>query len=345
MWGFRHAVCRTDNHVRNAMPLPPEIDPILLDRMLAGIATPSEQAEVAAWIAADPRHAAMVAALDDVRATRVPEVAGRTDVAWQSLQARINAQAVTSIRNAPSLKRSRQRTAATWWGVAAVLAISVGGATLWRGRNSTVELVTLAGQRASTKLPDGSRMTLAGGSRATWSRQFGSGAREVLLEGEATFDVVHDTTQPFRVRVGENVAEDVGTKFVVRASPEISGVEVAVEEGAVALSRASARATLLVAGDRGRISADGSVLVTHDGAMHAAWARGEFVFDNTALTDALPALSRWYGVTITASPSMNTRRVTGQFMTLPLDPLLESLALALDAKVSRNGSVITISPH
>lgn len=321
------------------------MDPLLLDRLLTGVATPAEQAQIADWIAADPRHAAMLTALRDAHAARDPQAAVSTEVAWKGLQARIATSTVRSISDAPSVRRKTWRPAAAVWKIAAALIITATGTSVWRARTAEVELVAQAGQRLSTTLPDGSRMTLASGSRARWPRRFGSGAREVRLEGEAFFEVVHDTTQPFRVRVGDNVAEDVGTRFVVRAWPETSGVEVAVEEGAVALGRNRARPTLLAAGDRGRVAPDGHVEVAHDGAARAAWGRGEFVFDNTTLTEALPALGRWYGVTLTASSAMQNRRVTGRFSALPLDPLLESLALALDARVSRSGSVITLTPR
>jgi transmembrane sensor len=83
--------------------------------------------------------------------------------------------------------------------------------------------------------------------------------------------------------------------------------------------------------------------VSKDGAERAAWIRGDFVFDGTPLSEALPALGRWYGVTLTATPDMLQRRVTGQFAALPLDPMLESLALALNAQLVRDGSTITFS--
>lgn len=327
------------------MPAPHEFDPLLLDRLLAGSATQEERSQIEAWMAQDPRNAAMLSALRETH--HVPDASSpeKTQLAWNALQSRISAGSVRSIGDAPSLRRKSRFATSTLLRVAAALLVAVGGTALWRAQTAEMTLVAPLGQRVSATLPDGSQMTLAAGSRATWPRRFGKGDRDVTLEGEGYFDVVHDTTQPFRVHVGDNVAEDVGTRFVVRAWPEIGGVEVSVEEGAVALGREAMQPTLLAAGDRGRVTSDGRVSVEHDGAERAAWIRGEFVFDNTTLTDALPALGRWYGVTINASPAMQSRRVTGRFSTLPLDPLLESLALALNAKIDRAGSTITLSPQ
>lgn len=327
---------------------PHDFDTALLDRFLAGSATPDETARVADWLAADRRHVALMQALREAHAAPGTIASSATDAAWQALQARIDRsthdEAIRPIHTAPGVRRAAQtRGLPTWLRVAAVLVVGVTGGVLWRNATASQEYTAPLGQRLSMTLPDGSRMTLAGGSSARVPRSFGAGSREITLQGEGHFDVVHDTTQPFRVRAGNVLAEDVGTRFVVRAWPEVGGVEVAVEEGIVALAQGHAAPTLLHAGDRGRVTSAGRVEVSQDGAERAAWIRGEFVFDGTALSEALPALARWYGVTLTATPDMLERRVTGQFAALPLDPMLESLALALNAQLVRNGSTITFS--
>ncbi|MBL0889620.1 MAG: FecR domain-containing protein [Gemmatimonadaceae bacterium] len=333
---------------------PHDADTALLDRILAGSATSDDQARLDTWLAADRRHAALLKALREAHATAgtttaFATTASATDAAWQALQERMGHAAdrdatVRPIHTAPGVRRAAQtRGLPTWLRVAAVLVVGVIGGVLWRNATASQEYTAPLGQRISMTLPDGSRMTLAGGSSARVPRSFGAGSREITLQGEGHFDVVHDTTQPFRVRAGNVLAEDVGTRFVVRAWPEVGGVEVAVEEGIVALAQGHAAPTLLHAGDRGRVTSAGRVEVRQDGAERAAWIRGEFVFDGTALSEALPALARWYGVTLTATPDMLERRVTGQFAALPLDPMLESLALALNAQLVRNGSTITFS--
>ena len=79
------------------------------------------------------------------------------------------------------------------------------------------------------------RVTLNAGSRLRWRADYGARTREVQLEGEGYFEVRHDGARPFRVHAPGAVAEDLGTRFTVRAYPEGSGVEVAVAEGRVAL--------------------------------------------------------------------------------------------------------------
>lgn len=313
----------------------------LLDRVLAGEASAAEQAQAAEWAAADPRRAALLRGVPDQLTTPAVD----TDAAWAALSARLDAPVVRPITSAPSMRRP-----ARWPRVAAAAALVLAAIGGWRAlAPSTIELVAPTGQRVSRTLPDGSTITLAAGSRARWSRDFGAATREVQLDGEGYFDVVHDTTRPFRVRARDGVAEDVGTRFVVRAWPELPHLEVAVEEGIVALADTaqarSARGTLLSAGQRGVLTDDGRVAVSTDVDEALGWIRGELVFDDTPLREALPAIGRWYGVTLTADATMADRRLTARFAQQPLEQLLEALGLALNARVRRDGTSITLAPN
>ena len=207
------------------------------------------------------------------------------------------------------------------------------------------------GQRVSLTLPDGSVMTLAAGSRASWPRRFSGEQREVVVDGEAFFDVVHDSAVPFRVRVRDAVAEDVGTRFLVKGWPELTQVEVVVEEGVVALSDSVAIRTMPVearthlrAGERGRLQPDGSIAVATGRAGESAWLQGELSFTDAPLAEVLPVLSRWYNVTLTADPAVLSRRVTARFVTQPLPQLVASLQLALGLRTTQRGSTITLTP-
>ncbi|MEP6835354.1 MAG: FecR domain-containing protein, partial [Gemmatimonas sp.] len=270
----------------------PSINDILLERYLAGVASDDERAQVAAWLKADPARAAF---LEHVRnaftATgKIPD----TDASWLQLQARMAASTGTrSLREVRDkrVQRSTVRpTASRWqqtaWKAAAAIVLVAGAASLWKLGANRSQAGTVSGalafeaplgQSANTTLPDGTKLTLAPGSRAEWSSSYGQSAREVTLRGEGFFDVVHDASRPFRVRARDGVAEDVGTRFMVRAWPELDRLEVAVEEGIVSLSD-STRArrvagTLLHAGQNGRLASDGTVQVRpHSGAAFA-WMR------------------------------------------------------------------------
>jgi transmembrane sensor len=317
-------------------------DPIspLIDRLLAGEASDAERARVAEWVAQDANRAAL---LDGLRAAVKQSPIVDTDAAWSRLAMQLDSSAARA--TVVPLRGPNRRRA---WAIAAaaVAVMAVGALRLLD--DGVTSIVAPIGQRVSATLPDGSTIQLGAGSRISWSRAFGKPDRDVRLDGEGYFDVVHDAARPFRVRARDAVAVDIGTRFVVRAWPELRGVEVAVEEGEVGLSdsasmRSGAIASLR-AGSRGVLQPDGRVIVTNDAPGALGWTQGELVFDDAPLAEALPSIGRWYGVTIDVSPAMRDRRLTARFAQQPLPSLLEALGLALQARVVRDGARVTIMP-
>jgi transmembrane sensor len=245
------------------------------------------------------------------------------------------------LRGRGSPPASRPRWFREAWRAAAVLLLLVGGSGVWWMQRDRVHVAQAPrGSRTKVVLPDGSTLMLAAGSSARWLGNFDRGTRDITLEGEGYFTVVHDTTRRFRVHARDGVVEDVGTRFVVRAWPELVRLEVAVEEGAATLTDSararSAPGTLLRAGQVGRLGRDGAVTVSDNADALISWTRGELVFDDTPLSEALPALSRWYGVELRVDAALQTRRLNARFANQPLSQLLDALALALDARVIRD---------
>lgn len=274
-----------------------------------------------------------------------------TDHAWQRLQARIDqAEAIPAeVVTRPQLARVSpfSRVALR---LAAAIALLAGGTALWMAR-PTSELVFVAGAGAPSvhRLPDGSDLTLAPGSRAELLPGFGGARREVRLSGAGYFDVVHDEARPFRVRAAGGVAEDIGTRFVVRAWPELGALDVAVEEGVVALADSAtatrSRGTNLVAGQRGRLHADGVVAVTAVVDGEFDWLQSQLVFDRAPLSEALPEVGRWFDVELRADAALSDRRLSARLRAESLPHVLDALSLALDVQVRREGRVITLLPR
>ena len=130
--------------------LPHDADTALLDRILAGSATPDDQARLDTWLAADRRHAALLKALREAHATAgtitaFATTASATDAAWQALQASMGsaADSNTSVRplhTAPSVRAAtRPRGLPTWLRVAAVLLVGVTGGVLWQNATARQE--------------------------------------------------------------------------------------------------------------------------------------------------------------------------------------------------------------
>ena len=279
-----------------------------------------------------------------------------TDAAWARLSSMIAARESRPIERvlvAPPPRHWSRR----WAMAAAIVAIIVGALTTTpfatRARftraNPETVIASERGQSRTINLADGSTVVLDAGSRIRVPRSFGRRARDISLEGTAYFVVKHDAAMPFRVHVRDGVIEDVGTRFVVEAYDELRHATVSVAEGSVALQSADVRSAPvpLVAGDVGELAEAGAVRVAQhvDVDSRVAWMRGELVFDDTPLADALPRLSRWYDRDVRlADSSLATRRLTARFRAdQPPDVVFGGVALALGARASQQGRVVTLT--
>jgi ferric-dicitrate binding protein FerR (iron transport regulator) len=91
----------------------------------------------------------------------------------------------------------------------------------------------------SVDLPDGSTVTLREGASLTIVDNFGSGSREVVIEGEGYFEIKHDPRRRFIAHCNGVAVTVLGTAFNIRLSPKTGEVEVTVTQGKVNVSDAT----------------------------------------------------------------------------------------------------------
>ena len=104
-----------------------------------------------------------------------------------------------------------------------------------QNRLTYTEYTSPYGSKSKVKLPDGSLVWLNAGSTLRHSSNFNVSNREVYLEGEGYFDVIHNEQTPFLVLTSTIIVKVLGTAFNVKAYPEESVVETTVESGTVQL--------------------------------------------------------------------------------------------------------------
>ena len=354
-----------------------EIDWTLLARYFAGESSATETAVVERWVAAEPSRREELETLrrwwDDARALPSP---GRIDAMWASLSNHMHAgdgvvvddaaKAASQRRHGPALAIVPRATPQTRWSRIGLGAIAAGlllaaGTFVYRSQDTaptTVaaeqadrEYATGRGQRATIGLVDGSRVEL-GYASTLRVRQFENGRRELFLEGEAVFDVVHDESRPCIVHAANATTEDLGTVFGVRAYPGDSAVRVVVVSGKVALrpradAPESARpGTVLLPGQLGQLDTRGRVRVDSgvDTTAYLAWLSGRVAFDNVPLADIAADLERRFGVTIRiADSTVAARRVTVVDMPVrSVTDVLDAAVVPLGLRIRRSGDVFSI---
>lgn len=185
-------------------------------------------------------------------------------------------------------------------------------------------------------LPDSSSVTLAPGS--TLRLQKHKDKRLVQMTGKVYFNVRHDDRAPFRVNAGSGFVKVLGTRFQVDSRDPIS---VSVVSGKVLFSaiRSGEKALILTKGQSAALdpAASKPVEITPKHPNPAAWATGEFIYDNTPLPEVLSELSEYYDVTLVAfdagHSSGESRSLSGEFSTSSLQEILNLINSALGTDI------------
>jgi len=322
---------------------PSPLDWDKLGRYLAGEASPEEAAEIRHWLERNPDEARRIIAMNDAIARLEPQAALDVEGALAKVRTRMQSPGPAPRASSASRWGRRVGVAEAWAAAAAVLLVA--GVTLWRGRDRGKAVIaeapaavhsTAVGERRTVRLEDGTEIMLGPASRIT------ARGREVALEGEAFFRVVHDPARPFTVRAGQATIRDVGTVFSVHDDGD-NRVRVVVSEGAVQLSDVR-DSVLLSRGDvgllqEGRLAAERGTATAED----LAWTTGKLVFRDASIDEVSADLKRWYGVELRVTDSALLRRhFTGSFTSEPTNRVVDVLALALGARAERRGDTVYI---
>lgn len=218
-------------------------------------------------------------------------------------------------------------------GIAAAVIVGIFLYTSWR--TSWTDYMAYDIPQTFT-LPDSSSVTLAPGS--TLSLQKHKDKRLVQMTGKVYFNVRHDDRAPFRVDAGSGFVKVLGTRFQVDSRDPIS---VSVVSGKVLFSaiRSGEEALILTKGQSAVLdpAASKPVEITPKHPNPAAWATGEFIYDNTPLPEVLSELSEYYDVTLVAfdagHSSGESRRLSGEFSTSSLQEILNLINSALGTDI------------
>jgi len=325
--------------------------------------TAAEEAGLAAWLAADPRHEAMLAEVETAYRTfdrlafypRPPD--GPID---------------------PDLLVRRRRPALAPALLAAAAAAAVAAILWWKAPTApatTPATVVTAGARF-LRLPDGSKVELNSGSEV--AEHFTATERRIrLVRGEAHFDVAKNPLRPFIVEADSVAVRAVGTAFDVRLGA--TAVDVLVTEGKVGVTTAAGRppaiggaprdaatpaalgpGLILVAGQRTEVptvpaKTDQPPLVVEDLSQHQidralAWQSSRLVFDAMPLSEVIARFNRAaaeqdgpHAVHLTvAGGDLGNMRISGRVRYDSADNFVEVLEDDFGVTAERHGSEIIL---
>lgn len=286
----------------------------LLKKYLFGLCTPQELEQVKLLLEqpeADEILHQLMTEMPGYEEAPVSDEAGLTDKVanWKrQVQDRI----IKNEQYSLSGKKRRWQSLPKFWRYAAVWAgiLMVSSVTYWQINKSNeqrqiamVSQVNKKGGPVKYLLPDGSQVYLGAASSLQYPVNFAGNRREVILKGEAFFDVKHDAAKPFLIHSADVTTQVLGTSFKVEAFGG-RNVAVAVATGKVGVSATKAGKSRTLA------MLTPGLKVTYDRQTGQAkeskediyslqqWAAGKMIFAQEPLADVAQTLERRYSIHI-----------------------------------------------
>lgn len=298
----------------------------LLQKYKAGLCTPEEIARIRAWYDSfdDRLHSQDIT--DSRRAA--DEVAHKTLIKLFGENGR---------------KKQAKKRGVVYFALR-IAACLIAGCSIYlmagRFKKKATNLITYSkystrkGEHREIQLVDGSIVILNAASTLQIASDFGVKQRNVLLQGEAYFEVSKDKSRPFIIKTGKIQTRVVGTSFNINAYADEGSVSVAVATGKVQVEKESAGRESLIGKDLTHnhmlvynLKKDTYQQIITDAGLMSAWRTNKLVFNNASISEIARVLERSYNIPVILTggcPKEGFYTVT--FNNYSLDKLLPLLA-------------------
>lgn len=201
------------------------------------------------------------------------------------------------------------------------------------------KIIVPRGSEYAIVLADGTKVKLNADSHIDFPAHFGD-TRQVTLEGEAMFEVTHDETRPFIIKVRDHAIYVLGTTFNISAYPN-EDLSVTLIEGKLKVISPS-NDYYLLSGEH--YSSAQSKVAKVDTEFYTSWTQGAMEFDAMPFPLLIARLSRCYDVDIRlASKELETMKFTGViFRNKPLDFAIDIIQRVSDVKFEKKGKTLLV---
>ena len=191
-------------------------------------------------------------------------------------------------------------------------------------------------------LSDGTRVWLNAETELKYPVAFVGEGREVMLKGEAYFEVAKNVSRPFVVKTEQLDIKVLGTSFNMKSYPSETQ-QVTLVQGKVEV-RVGNYSRKLQPGEQLNYSSEGPEIRNVDVKAYTAWKDRRFVFNDDLLEEVIHKLGRWYDVEFfLRDAEVRKIRFTGN---LPkyrnLDQVLNKLELTTHIRFVQNGRAIEV---
>ncbi len=218
------------------------------------------------------------------------------------------------------------------------------------------EIVAKRGTKTKIILPDGSQVWLNSDSKLSYGARFNDTIREVLLEGEAYFDVIKDKNRPFVVMTNALNIRVLGTTFNIKSYAQDATIETTLIRGMIEVRKNNEPATkkiVLTPNEKLIYNKSEALLVRPNNEQNTiakklealsittlsknipdssrvetAWIYGRLVFDGDSFVTLAEKMERWYNIKITIqNQSISNNRFSGVFEKENVEEAFKALQL------------------
>ena len=154
------------------------------------------------------------------------------------------------------------------------------------------------GGECMIKLDDGTKVWVNAETKLKYPVAFVGDRREVVLEGEAFFDVAKNE-KPFIVETSFGDVRVLGTAFGISAYASESESYTTLVRGKVSVEREGGEPVVILPGEQVVTSKDGKMIKQQvDVEEFVGWKDGIYVFKEKSLGEIMKTLERWYNISV-----------------------------------------------
>ena len=154
------------------------------------------------------------------------------------------------------------------------------------------------GGECMIKLDDGTKVWVNAETKLKYPVTFVGDRREVVLEGEAFFDVAKNE-KPFIVETSFGDVRVLGTAFGISAYASEPESYTTLVRGKVSVEREGIKPVVILPGEQVVTSKDGKMIKQQvDVEEFVGWKDGIYVFKEKSLGEIMKTLERWYNISV-----------------------------------------------
>lgn len=197
-------------------------------------------------------------------------------------------------------------------------------------------------------LPDGTHVWMNSESSIRFPSRFEDSERKVELQGQAYFEVAHNTDKPFLVWSGNQQIQVLGTQFDLKAYQNDETMTTTLVHGRVRISlknNPDIQQTLSPNEQCTFNKTDNSLTKrTIETMSFVSWRSGQLMFENEELGEIMKTMSRWYDVEVVfASERARHIRFTGTLMRYDdINEVVNKIAKTNEIKIDVNENRIRV---